>query len=202
MNKKLLTGGVVGLVAVALVAAMALGGGAVKAAVEIGDEMPDFTLTSIEGEEYTLSDHRGKVVALIFTSQHCPWVNQGANKELRELEQEMADENVVFLHIDSHADTSPADISAYLEENDYSFTVLKDVENKYADKVNAQRTPEIFVVCPEGMLRYHGAFDNRTSPADAGETNYTKDAISAVLSGEEVATPTVRAWGCSIKRVS
>ena len=201
MDKKLLTGSVVGFVAAALVAFIAFGTNTAQAAVEIGEEMPDFTMTDTNGEEHTLSDYRGQVVALVFTSQHCPWVHMGANKELRELEKAMEDENVKFLHIDSHADTSPEDINAYLDENDYSFTVLKDVNNEYADEVNAQRTPEIFVVCSNGTLQYHGAFDNRTSPADAGETNYTKEAVTAVLAGEEVANPTVRAWGCTIKRV-
>jgi peroxiredoxin len=202
MSKKLLTGGVVGLVAVAVVAFMAFSAGTVQAAVDIGEEMPDFTMTSTAGEEYTLSDHRGKVVALIFTSQHCPWVNQGSNKQAQELEAEFEGKDVKILHIDSHADTSLEDIAAYLDENEYSFTVLKDVNNEYADKVNAQRTPEVFVLCKDGTLRYHGAFDNRTSPPNAGEVSYIKDAINATLNGEDIENPTVRAWGCTIKRVS
>jgi len=202
MSKKLLTGGVVGLVAVAIVAFMAIGSSTVQAAVEIGEEMPDFTMTSTDGKEVTLSDHRGKVVALVFTSQHCPWVNQGSNKQAQELEEHFADnDDLVILHIDSHADTSPEDIAAYLDENGYTFTVLKDVENKYADKVNARRTPEVFVLCKEGTLQYHGAFDNRTSPPTAGEVSYIKNAINSLLNGESVEPATVNAWGCTIKRV-
>lgn len=202
MNKKLLTGGIVGLVAVAVVTVMTFGAAPVQAAVEIGEEMPDFTMTSTTGEEYTLSEHRGTVVALIFTSQHCPWVNQGANKQAQELEKEFEGKDVKILHIDSHADTSPEDIAAYLSENEYTFTVLKDVNNEYADKVNAQRTPEVFVLCSDGALRYHGAFDNRTSPGTPGEESYIKNAINSLLNGDSIENPTVRAWGCTIKRVS
>lgn len=203
MNPKALVAGVVAVAVVAVGGFLMLGGKPVQAAVEIGEEMPDFTLPDVRtGEEITLSDLRGKVVGLVFTSQHCPWVNQGANMQLRELEAELEGHDAVILHIDSHADTTPEQIVAYLDENEFPFTVLKDAGNEYADKVNAQRTPEIFVICKEGTLQYHGAFDNRTSPPDAGEETYMADAIRALLAGETIANNTVRAWGCTIKRAS
>lgn len=39
--------------------------------VKVGDEAPDFTVTTIDGEKYKLSELRGKVVMLQFTASWC-----------------------------------------------------------------------------------------------------------------------------------
>ena len=51
---------------------------------------------------------------------------------------------------------------------------MKDPDNKVADLYDAKHTPEIFVVDPEGKLRYHGRIDE----------NY-EDAVQGHLSGPE-----------------
>ncbi len=61
-------------------------------------------------------------------------------------------------------------------------------------------TPEVYVVDKEGVLRYHGAFDNRSAPDKKGGEAYVANAVKAVLAGEKVAPERVKAWGCSIKR--
>lgn len=38
---------------------------------QIGDKAPDFTLKNIDGESVSLSDFRGKLVLLVFTSVYC-----------------------------------------------------------------------------------------------------------------------------------
>ena len=37
-------------------------------AVGVGDEAPDFTLTKLGGSDFTLSDHRGKIVYIFWFS--------------------------------------------------------------------------------------------------------------------------------------
>ena len=51
---------------------------------------------------------------------------------------------------------------------------MKDPDNKVADLYDAKRTPEIFVVDPDGKLRYHGRIDE----------NY-EDALEGHLAGPE-----------------
>ena len=38
---------------------------------QVGDKAPDFTLESIDGKSISLSDFRGKVVLIVFTSVNC-----------------------------------------------------------------------------------------------------------------------------------
>jgi len=51
-----------------------------------------------------------------------------------------------------------------------------------------------------GKLAYHGAYDDRKAPDKTGETNYVAKALDALLAGEKVEKPVVKAWGCTIKR--
>ncbi len=168
--------------------------------VEIGEEMPDFTMTDYTGAEHSLSDYRGKVVVLEFLSQHCPW-SRGAAPSIADVAEKHG-EDVVFLGIDSHRATTHADNAAYAEKMDIQYPILRDENNVYADKVGATRTPELYVIDEEGVLRYHGAYDNRKSPQDTGDVNYLAKAIDAVVSGEPVEKAEVSAWGCTIKRVA
>ncbi len=44
------------------------------AAPDIGAPAPDFTATDINGNEFKLSDHKGKTVVLEWTNHQCPYV--------------------------------------------------------------------------------------------------------------------------------
>jgi peroxiredoxin len=171
-----------------------------KKGVAIGETVPDFTLKSIEGKEYKLSDLKGKVVVLDFVSQHCPW-SIAHDKSMPALARQYGEKGVVFFGIDSDANTSPEDIRGYVKENGITYTILKDEQNKYADAVRATKTPEIYIIDAEQKLVYHGAYDNRKSPQETGEINYVAQALDAILADKPVETAKTAAWGCTIKRV-
>jgi peroxiredoxin len=169
--------------------------------VAIGKELPGFALPDYTGKEHRLEKHRGKVVVLDFSSQHCPY-SRAADPELAKITREYEEDEapVVVLSIDSHRATPPADIKEYAEEHDLPFPILKDEGNVYADELDAKRTPEIYIVDKEGVLRYHGAFDNRRKPDSDDYVNYVRKSVDALLADEEVDPETVSAYGCTIKR--
>lgn len=201
MNARVLHSTMVAAAVAALIAG--LGGSALAemGEVAIGGKMPDFQLTDYTGETHSLSDYKGKVVVLEFMSQHCPW-SRGAAPSIAALSKKYDDENVVFLGIDSHRSTTHEDNKAYAKEIGIPYPVLRDENNVYADAVGATRTPELYVVDEEGVLRYHGAYDNRKSPGDTGDVNYLAKAVDAVVAGEPIEDAEVNAWGCTIKRVA
>ncbi len=173
---------------------------AAKNEIAIGDPVPDFTMNSIEGEEVTLSDHEGEIVVLSFCSQGCPY-SRGTDPHMNAVAKAYGEKGVVFYGIDADRGNSPEDIKGYAKEAEIPYTILKDEQNVFADKVGAARTPEIYIKDKEGNLAYHGAFDNRTVPTQKGDTNYVTDALDELLAGKAVSTPKVSAWGCGIKRV-
>ena len=168
--------------------------------IPVGGEMPPFSLKDTTGAKHALGDLKGKVAVLIFTSQECPW-SRGADPGLNALAKKYKAKGVAFLGINSHRDTKPDAISDYAKANEVTYPILKDRANRYADKVNARVTPEIFVVDKKGRVVYHGAFDDRKGPNDTGATNYLANALDSVLAGKAVSQPEVKAWGCGIKRV-
>lgn len=180
-------------------------GSASEPKAEIGHKMPGFSLDDYTGKTYTLDSLKGKFVVLAFTSQKCPYSREG-DARLPAVAKEYQPKGVVFLSIDSHKDTSLEEIAQYAKEDNKTgeklpYPILKDPENKYADTVQAKRTPEIYIVDKEGVLVYHGALDNQKKPGDEDYVNYVKKTLDELLSGKEVSNPTTGAYGCTIKRV-
>jgi hypothetical protein len=62
----------------------------------------------------------------------------------------------------------------------------------------AKTTPDVFVLDEEGILRYRGApdEDHRDERRNA---SWLRDALDAVLAGEEPARPETEPVGCSVK---
>jgi len=194
------------LVGAALACAVALYGYTMAAAsaeklktLEIGAAFPDFKLTDTTGKEHALADYKDKIVVLNFCTQECPF-SRGADPSINELATAYADKGVVFLGVDSNKNLEPAAIQAYIDETKIPYPILKDTGNKLADAVGARVTPEIYVIGKDGKLAYHGAPDDRAGPTDAPKAHYLKDALEALTTGKAVEKPTVKAWGCGIKR--
>ena len=175
--------------------------------VEIGGHMPDFTMPVVgtEDEEVTLSELEEQLVVLYFRCNHCPWI-VGSDPHFNALVEGFEEyEEVVFYGINPHDGMSDEQIVEYAEEAEVNRTILRDVGHEYADEVGATRTPEVFIVDnrdPDDMmvLKYHGAFDDRDVPNEAGETNYVAEALAQLLAGDEVEVAEVDAWGCTINR--
>ncbi len=188
--------------------AFALTSGLVNAdvppALEVGKAVPDFKLKDYEGKEHTLSSAKGKIAVISFTSQHCPY-SKGAEPAFAKLAEEYAGKGVAFFSIDSHKDTSTAEIAKYATEgNDTGkklpYPILKDEGNAYADALGATRTPEIYIVDKEGKLAYHGAIDNQKKMTDSGYKSFTQAALDELIAGKPVSEPSHKAYGCGIKR--
>ncbi len=183
-----------------LIFCVALGISCQGKALNIGETMPDFNLKDYDGKDHSLSQYKGKTVVIEFCSQECPY-SRGVDPDLAKLHTKYSNKGVVFLGIDSHFKTQPEEIKKYALENKKPYPILKDVENKYADKVEAKVTPEIFIIDKDGKIAYHGAFDDRKGPEAQPTEKYTENAIEALLAGKKVEKAETKAWGCTIKRV-
>jgi len=77
-----------------------------------------------------------------------------------------------------------------------------DVDGDAGRLYGAKTTPHMFIIDPEGRVRYAGAIDSKRSvdPADIpSSTNYVRAALDELLAGGEVTTPATQAYGCSVK---
>jgi cytochrome c biogenesis protein CcmG/thiol:disulfide interchange protein DsbE len=124
---------------------------------------PNFTLTTLDGKEFTLSEHRGKVVVINFWASWCgPCRNEAPAFE--SLWQRYKDEDVVFLGI-TYAD-NPADSRAFIEEYGMTYPVAEDGRSEVSKALyHIQGVPETFVIDKEGNIHRFFYFleDERTA---------------------------------------
>ncbi|MBT9330218.1 thioredoxin family protein [Paracidobacterium acidisoli] len=178
-------------------------------AVRVGSTAPNFTGTDIHGKTHKLSDYRGKYVVLEWTNNGCPYTQKHYESgNMQALQREWTAKDVVWLTILSSAPgkqgymTGPAE-SAYLSrEHADPTTALLDPAGGIGRQYEAKTTPHMFVIDPSGKLIYEGAIDDHptTDPADIRiSKNYVSEALTEAMSGQPVAIPYTRPYGCSVK---
>ena len=116
----------------------------------IGKPAPEFTLSTLDGEEVTLSDLKGQTVVLDFWATWCPPCVESLphlGKLYRESDQ---DELAVFaVNVSEDSQT----IKAFLETNDIDVPVLLDRDNEVAESYFVGSIPQTVIVGPDGVVQ-------------------------------------------------
>jgi peroxiredoxin len=180
-----------------------------RAAVEVGQPAPDFTLTDITGKVHHLADYKGRIVILEWTNPGCPIVQKHYDSHNMQDTQKAAEaDGVVWLTINSasyksaQGNLDEKEAAAWQQRMGASTTYFRDRTGKVGHLYGATATPHMFVIKPDGVLAYKGAIDSIPSSDQADiprATNYVKAALSAIKSGQPVAKPATQAYGCAIK---
>jgi peroxiredoxin len=180
------------------------------AAVKVGEAAPDFTATDSNGKTVKLSDYKGKIVVLEWTSNECPFVQKFYQAgDMPKFQKAAAEKGVVWLSVDSSAEGKPGFLDGaaankwYFEEKGAApAAFLIDKTGEIGRAYDAQTTPHMFVIDKEGKVAYAGAIDSKPSvdQADiAGATNYVMLAIDDLNAGRLVSIAPTKSYGCSIK---
>ena len=170
-----------------------------KAAVAIGSVVSDFTLPDADGKERTLASLKGaKGTVIIFMATKCP-VSNAYNERMQKLAEDYASRGVNVVGINSNVAELAPEVKEHAAEKGLKFTILKDAGNVIADRLDAQVTPEAYVLDASGKLVYHGRIDNSRA-GDSITSTELRDAVDAVLAGKAVEKTEAKAFGCSIKR--
>ena len=169
--------------------------------VELDTIVKDFTLKDAGGAShalYKLSEEKPAIVVLFLATQ-CPIATDYAERIVA-LVKIYDEKRVQFIGINSNKQEKVEEITEYSEKHGFEFPVLKDPENKIADYFGARRTPEVFLLDAERVLRYAGAVDN--SPKEPTK-HYLQDALDLIITGKDIpkSSRKTRAVGCTIKRV-
>ncbi|HUV79288.1 MAG TPA: redoxin domain-containing protein [Candidatus Bathyarchaeia archaeon] len=118
-----------------------------------GSEAPPFTLTSIDGTNFSLSDYSGKVVVLDLMATWCP-VCKDEMKELSQLGQEYSD--VVIITISVYPLETADDLRTYKEEHNTDWLFARDTDNVLV-KYGAFTLPTIVIIDPQGYISFQKA---------------------------------------------
>lgn len=159
-----------------------------------------FQATSVEGQAISVDE--GQLFVVCFLGTECPMARAYA-KTLSELESQFASQGVRVVGVMSNLQDSPEDVAQYIENLDVRFPIVHDTDQRIADLYAAQRTPEVFLLDDELLLRYHGRIDNQFAPGVARQAATRSDlqaAIEQLLAGKPVKIPNTPALGCIIGR--
>lgn len=137
-----------------------------------------------------------------FWCNHCPYV-RAWEERFDAIAREYAARGVATVAICANdASAYPGDsfesMAARAAERGYGFAYAHDAGQDVARAYGAERTPEVYLVDPQGVIAYHGAIDDSTDP-DAVRAHHLRDALEAVLAGVPSARDSTPAVGCTIK---
>jgi peroxiredoxin len=181
----------------------------VFAAVEIGSPAPTFSGADSNGNTINLSDYLGKIVVLEWTNHECPYVKKHyESNNMQSLQKDMADKGVIWLTIVSSAEglqghTTPEEANKIMNDiNSAPAARVLDSSGTIGKLYDARTTPHMFVIDQQGVLSYKGAIDDNPSAraSDALKANnFVKEAVNALLAGDEIKVPVTNPYGCSVK---
>jgi cytochrome oxidase Cu insertion factor (SCO1/SenC/PrrC family) len=166
---------------------------------KVGSAVSDFPLTTLEGSPTQFSNLKGPVTVVTFISVQCP-VSNAYNERMNAIYNDYAAKGVKFVFINANRTESAADVAAHARTHQFGFTVYKDENNVVADKLGATVTPEAYVIDSSGVIRYHGSIDDSQNISRV-TTQRLRNALDAVLAGQQPQQAETKAFGCTIKRV-
>ncbi len=182
--------------------------------LEIGASAPDFNLKGTDGKIYSLSSFsKAKILVIVFTCNHCPTA-QAYEERLKKMVNDYESKSVQIVAISPNDPLSIrldelgySDLGDTYEEmqerakdHQFNFPYLYDGETQETSlKYGPAATPHVFIFDEKRILRYSGRIDDVEKPTKTPKSQDTRDAIDALLSGKEVAKPTTKTFGCSVK---
>ncbi len=189
---------VVGFIAIALGLAQSL-----SSPLSIGEKTPDFTL-KIAGRDSSISLYQEikkyKYTVLMFISTRCPYC-QGFNTRKTSIAKNFIPRGIQFIGINSNSTEDESEVVSHAQRNKFPFETVKDHQNRVADLYGAERTPEIFILDPQGILKYHGRIDENYTDETSVQSPDLINALNELLSGKDVSRKETKAFGCTIKRI-
>lgn len=176
------------------------------AELQLGQVMPrpDLKMKNVDGWMISYQDIKGpKGTVVAFWCNHCPFVKK-ARLRFIELAKLYQPKGISFIAVNANSpaayeEDSFENMQRIAKQYDYPFPFVVDEGSALAHALGAARTPHIFLFDAGDTLVYVGAIDDAPGSPDQVQHAWLQNAMDSLLSGETVAVPRSKAFGCSIK---
>jgi thiol-disulfide isomerase/thioredoxin len=171
---------------------------------DLGNACPNFKLSGVDGNEYSLSQFpKGVPLVIMFICNHCPYV-KAIEDRLIQLGSDLKQQNVPVIAICSNDESAyPEDsfdnLKKRAQEKNYSFIYLHDKEQITAKNFGAVCTPDYFVYDKDHKLAYRGRLDDSWKEANKVTKRELYEAVQLLLKNEKAIDDQKASMGCSIK---
>lgn len=174
---------------------------------QIGQMVEDFDLKNINGKMVSLSDYKdAKGFIVIFTCNHCPYAKM-YEKRIIELHKSFVKKGFPVIAINPNdpevvPEDSYEEMQKIYKKKKYPFAYLFDETQSVYPKFGATKTPHVFVLDKNKVVKYIGAIDDNAKDESAVKIKYVENAIAAISNGQNPDPAITKAIGCSIKKKS
>ena len=172
--------------------------------LKIGDTADDFNLKNVNGDMVSLSGIEGaKGYIVTFTCNTCPYAVEYEDRIIN-LHKKYAPIGYPVIAINPNdpevkkGDSFSA-MQVRAEEKSFPFEYVFDEGQKVFPKYGATKTPHVFLLNKDLVVKYIGAIDDNHEDANLVKVKYVEDAISALEAGNDPDPSTTKAVGCGIK---
>lgn len=164
--------------------------------------LPAFTLPDTSGAQIPVFDPGAPVSVVVFTCNHCPYA-LAWHERINAVARDYVPRGVHMVAVNANdAERYPRDslgaMRKRVDAGEFVTPYLHDETQEVAHAWGAKVTPDVFVVGPDGRLRYRGAPDADHAD-EALAAGWLRAALDDVLSGREVAMRATEPKGCSVK---
>ena len=169
-----------------------------------GDKATDFKLKSVDGKNYSMSDYKdAKGFIVVFTCNTCPFAIKYDDR-VNALAKKYKSKGYVLLAINPNdPDVQPKDaynlMQAKAKDEGFVFPYLVDEGGKIYPQYGATKTPHVFLLDKNLVVKYIGAIDDNADDASAVKDKYLENAIASLEKGNDPSPSVTKAIGCSIK---
>lgn len=169
-----------------------------------GDKAADFKLKSVDGKMYSMADYKdAKGFIVVFTCNTCPFAIKYEDR-INDLAKKYKKQGYVLLAINPNDPAvQPADTYELMKEKakdkKFAFPYLVDEGQQVYPQYGATKTPHVFLLDKNLVVKYIGAIDDNSDDASAVKEKYLENAIAALEKGSEPSPSLTKAIGCSIK---
>ncbi|MBD8836891.1 TlpA family protein disulfide reductase [Paenibacillus sp. CFBP 13594] len=125
----------------------------IETGIQVGKIAPNFELASLDNEEMSLTELKGKRVLLNFWATWCPPC-RAEMPHIEKFHEEYKDQNVVVIGINlSYTEDSIEEVSTFLRKYNVTFPILKDEKARVADLFAIHSYPTTYMIDSSGIIR-------------------------------------------------
>lgn len=171
-----------------------------SSAYQIGDRVEDFTLTSTNGDQVSLSTYNANGYIVIFTSNVCPFATASEDRMVQ-IHNDLAPLGYPIIAINSNSGDAEnlKAMKTNASDNNFPFAYLKDDIALY-EKFGATKTPHVFLLDEDRVVQYMGSIDDNPQSAEDAQEHYLVDAVHSLIDYKKPDPAFTKSIGCPIKR--
>ncbi len=121
----------------------------------IGEPASDFTLPTVNGEELSLKDFRGKVVLVNFWATWCGPCRE-ETPDLQRLYEKYQDQDFVIIGISVDDEETVEAVPDFVEQYALTYPILLDTDSEVSSKYEGDYIPRSYFIDAEGNIQARG----------------------------------------------